>query len=172
MTAPPPEFCRPVPLGRIGPDGFRQTIEATAEERERLARRFGLMSLDRLTATVDLKRGSGTTIALEAAFEAEFVQECVVSLEPVRDKISQSFALCYGPPGEAAAEIELDADEIAFEPLDGDAIDIGEAVAQELSLTLPPFPRDPEAVLEDTATAKPEESAFAALARWRSRERG
>ncbi|HEY1261325.1 MAG TPA: DUF177 domain-containing protein [Stellaceae bacterium] len=169
MTAAP-EFCRLVLLGRIGPDGFRQAIEATAEERDRLARRFGLISLDRLAATVALKRASGATIALEAAFEAEFVQECVVSLEPVRDKVSQSFTLLYGPPDEPAAEIELDADEVAYEPLCGDAIDIGEAVAQELSLTLPAFPRDPAAVLEETQTAKPEENAFAALARWRERE--
>ena len=32
-------------------------------------------------------------------------------------------------------------DEVAFEPLIGEAIDIGEAVAQEFSLALPRFPR-------------------------------
>jgi len=62
---------------RIGPQPFRQRIEATTpDERERLSRRFDLLvSLDRLTATVDLYReGGGEVIRLEASFEAEFVQ--------------------------------------------------------------------------------------------------
>lgn len=167
MTAAAPEFSRLVPLVRIGPDGFRQTIEATFAERAALARRFGLIALDRFTATVSLRRQSGDRIALDASFEAEFVQECVVTLEPVPGALAQSFALVYGPPGEAGEEIDLDPDDIAFEPLPGDAIDIGEAVAQELSLSLPPFPRDPAAVLDEVAPAEPEETAFAALRRWR-----
>ena len=46
----------------------------------------------------------------------------------------------YGPP-EGEPETPGDEDEPAFEPLAGDRIDIGEAVAQELALALPPFPR-------------------------------
>jgi hypothetical protein len=34
----------------------------------------------------------------------------------------------------------------AFEPLEGEAIDIGEAIAQEFSLALPPFPRADDAL--------------------------
>ncbi len=161
------EFCRLVPLSRIGPEGYRQAIEATAEERAQLALRFGLIALDRLVATVALRRQSGGTFELEAAFEAEFAQECVVSLDSVYGTVAQSFSLAYGPSGEAASELELDAEETAFEPLHGDAVDIGEAVAQELSLALPPFPRDPDAILDEAATAAPEENVFGALARWR-----
>ncbi len=54
-----------------------------------------------------------------------------------------------------------------FEPLAGDAIDIGEAVAQELSLALPEFPRHPDAAIDAAAPAEPVDSAFAALARLR-----
>ena len=36
-------------------------------------------------------------IILEAAFEAEFVQSCVVTLEPVEDTVSDRFMLVYGP---------------------------------------------------------------------------
>lgn len=83
MNKPIPEFTRPVPLGRLGSQPFRQRIEATAEERERLARRFGLIALDSLTATVALRRQDGEFILLEAEFEAALAQECVVTLEPV-----------------------------------------------------------------------------------------
>ena len=48
----------------------------------------------------------------------------------------------------------------------GAAIDIGEAVAQELSLALPEFPRHPDAAAEPVdAAAEPIDDRFAALAR-------
>jgi uncharacterized metal-binding protein YceD (DUF177 family) len=167
MSASTPEFSRLVPLARLGSEPFRQDIEATAEERERLVRRFGLMSLDRLTAAVALHRQGGGLIRLEAEVAAEFAQECVVTLEPVAGKIAQSFALVYGPAEDGPAEIDLDAEAPAFEPLTGDAIDIGEAVAQELSLALPEFPRDPAAVLDPAAIAAEPGGPFAALAKLR-----
>lgn len=167
MTAAPPEFSRPVALTRLGRDPFRQQIAASREECEKLARRFGLVALDRLAAAVELSRRSGATILLEASFEADFVQECVVSLEPVQGTLCQQFSLLYGPVAPAERELELDGEAVSFEPLAGEAIDIGEAVAQELSLALPEFPRDPQAAIEtgpaDDAVAGP----FAALARWK-----
>lgn len=169
MTADPHEFSRPVPLARIGRDPFRRKIEARREEREKLARRFGLLALDRLTAEVELSRGSGGSILLEAMFEAEFVQECVISLEPVRGSARQSFALVYAPDAadEGAGEVEIEGEAPAIEPLSGDTIDIGEAVAQELSLALPEFPRDPSAGIAAAPAEEDEERPFAALARWR-----
>ena len=164
MSGGAPEFSRPVPLARLGPAPFRQEIEATADERERLARRFDLVALDRLSATVTLCRRDGDAILLEAEFEAEFAQTCVLTLEPVGGKLARSFTLLYGPAGEDGTEIDLGVDETVFEPLTGEAVDIGEAVAQELSLALPEFPRDPDAVI-DAAAAETADTPFAALAR-------
>lgn len=167
MTGPAPEFSRPVAVASLGAEPFSQEIEAAAAEREALARRFGLVALDRLTAVVALRRQSDGLILLEATFEAAFVQDCVVTLEPVSDAISHGFSLLYGPPEDEQAEIELDAEDPVFEPLTGNSIDVGEAVAQELSLALPEFPRDPDAVLDTAASASPEASAFAALQKLR-----
>jgi uncharacterized metal-binding protein YceD (DUF177 family) len=158
------EFSRLVPLARLGSEPFRQQIEATPDERGRLARRFDLVALDHLTATVTLRRQTGQAVLLEAAFEAAFTQDCVVTLEPVAGTVCQSFSLLYGPVGDDRAEIELDPEESVFEPLTGDAIDVGEAVAQELSLALPEFPRDPDATIDAAMAAEPDEGPFAALA--------
>jgi len=49
----------------------------------------------------------------------------------------------YGE-AEAARDIVLDGESDPVEPLEGGRIDIGEAVAQQLSLSLDPFPRAPE----------------------------
>jgi len=162
-----PEFSRRVSLMRLGPEPFRQRIEATLEEREKLSRRFDLLALDHLVAEVELCRQSGQVIRLKAAFEAEFEQCCAVTLEPVRGAISNRFSLIFGPAPEDEQEIALSGDEPAFEPLTGDAIDIGEAVAQELSLALPVFPRHSDASIDIGLTEVSSGSPFASLARLR-----
>jgi uncharacterized metal-binding protein YceD (DUF177 family) len=167
MSVSAAEFSRPVPLTRIGAQSFQQEIAASKAERAALAQRFALVSLDRLEATVELARESGGTILLTAEFMAEFVQECVVSLEPVAGRVSASFALRYGPP-DAEPETESD-DEPAFEPLTGDTIDIGEAVAQEFSLSLPPFPRAPGVIVEEGRPEPLADSPFVALDKVRTK---
>jgi uncharacterized metal-binding protein YceD (DUF177 family) len=163
MNGITPEFSRLVPIARVGTEPFRQRIEATPEERERLARRLDLLVLDRFAADVELRRQSGQVIILDAAFAAEFEQCCSVTLEPVRGAIVDRFSLVYGPEENEEPEITLSGDEPAFEPLTGDTIDIGEAVAQELSLALPEFPRHPDAGIGDLTAAEPEEGPFASL---------
>jgi uncharacterized metal-binding protein YceD (DUF177 family) len=167
MSPPTPEFSRLVPVAQLSTRPFRQRIEASAEERERLSRRFDLISLDRLVAEVELRRQSPEVIFLEAEFAAEFEQCCGVTLEPVRGAVSDRFSLVYGPAPEEKQEIALTSDEPAFERLNGNSIDIGEAVAQELSLALPIFPRDPEAKIDQAAMAEPLEGPFATLGRMR-----
>ena len=160
-----PEFSRLVPLARLGSGLFRQRIEATAEERGNLAERLELSALDRLSAEVELRRKEGGAILLEAEFEAEFEQVCAATLGPVRGALAGRFSLIYGPARDEGSEIALSGDEPAFEPLTGDVIDIGEAIAQELSLALPEFPRHPDASIDEFLAADPPESPFASLAR-------
>jgi uncharacterized metal-binding protein YceD (DUF177 family) len=169
MTAGRPEFSRPVPLTRLGPEPLRQEIAAGAEERTALARRFDLLALDRLSAAVELVRCGPGRVLLRAAFAAEFVQSCVVTLEPVAGTLAETFALLYGPPEAEAEALRIAGEEVAFEPLPAEAIDVGEAVAQEFSLSLPLFPRSPGARVE-TAAAPEEAGPFAALARLAGRE--
>jgi uncharacterized metal-binding protein YceD (DUF177 family) len=163
MTDPTPEFSRLVPLADLAAGSRRQAIVAEPAERQALAARFGLLALDGLAAIVELCRGEGGTVLLEATLEAAFEQSCVVTLEPVAGTLSACFQLRYGPAS-AETEIAVAADAPAFEPLGGDCIDIGEAVAQELSLQLPAFPRLPDAAVDAGAEAAPPAPALAALA--------
>jgi len=166
----PAEFARLVPLTRLGGEPFRQHIAASESERAALARRFGLVSLDRLEAEVELMRETTGTILLSATFDAEFAQECIVTLDPVAGSVSERFQLRYGPPA-AEPDASFGEDDPAFEPFEGEAIDIGEAVAQEFSLALPPFPRAADAAIElDTAADEAAEGPFAALAKFRRGE--
>jgi hypothetical protein len=111
MSVPNPEFSRLVPVTRLGSEPSRHEIAASATECRRLARRFDLLTLDRLAAVVTLQRQSGGRIRLEATFEAEFAQSCIVTLEPVSGKIVEKFVLLYGPAENAPIDIDPDIDE-------------------------------------------------------------
>ena len=146
-----------------------QEITATEAECAALARRFELVSLDRLAAVVELERQGQDRVRLTAEFAADFVQNCVVTLDPVNGTVAERFALLYGPP-EAEAEAGFSAeDELAFEPLAGDTIDLGEAVAQEFALALPPFPRIADANVETPPPPSDDARPFAALSRFFAR---
>ena len=157
-----PEFSRLVPLARLGPEPFRQEMAATEAERAALARRFDLPAVDRLSAEVELVRLGNDMFRLRASFSAEFVQSCVITLDPVGGAVSEEFTLLYGPPETEAEAGETVENEIAFEPLVGNAIDVGEAVAQQFSLALPPFPRNPDAALDSEAPAADDTGPLAA----------
>jgi uncharacterized metal-binding protein YceD (DUF177 family) len=167
-----PEFSRPVPLARLGTEPFRQEISASVGERAALARRFDLVSLDQLDAVIELVRQGEDLILLRAELEAAFEQICTVTLDPFASVLAERFALLYGPPEVEDAAAGMLGDELAFEPLAGDTIDIGEAVAQEFSLALPAFPRSPDAAVEVEPPATDEAGPFAALSQLLSRNGG
>lgn len=146
MSAVVPEFSRRVELARLGVHEAVYPICAKPEEREALARRFGLLALGRLEAEIRLQRLSGAMVRLNGRLGADVVQACVISLEPVASAVDQEFTVLYGQAGNGkSVMVDLETDEA--EPFDGDAIDIGEAVAQHLALALDPYPRAPGATL-------------------------
>jgi hypothetical protein len=171
MTRPPvPEFSRTVPVDQIGADGCEFDIRAEPRERAALAERFGLVAIDALTARVHLERARGRkTIRLAATFHAEVTQTCVVTLEPVEAVLDQDFVIHYAETkaGEDAAEVVVSLDDDT-EPLVGPVLDMGEAVAEELALSLDPYPRRPDAAIESGGAAGPDDAApagaFAVLA--------
>ncbi len=161
------EFSRPVEVSRLPEGGMEMVIAATPAECAALARRFSLLALDRLEAALRLEWVAGRVLRLEATLSADVVQACVVTLEPVGSAIEDRFVLLYGPAAETG-NVMLREDEEVLEPIVDGRIDLGEAVAQQLSLAIDPFPRAPGA----TAQADPGEgitSPFAALANWREK---
>jgi uncharacterized metal-binding protein YceD (DUF177 family) len=158
-----PEFSRRVPLARIGSEPHRQRIGASEDERAALARRFDLVSLDRLEAAIELSRKDERTILLRADFDAAFEQRCIVTLEPIAGVLAERFELLYGPPEAEETAASLVGDDAAFEPLVDDAIDVGEAVAQEFSLALPSFPRSPDVRVETEPDSTAGPNPFAEL---------
>ncbi|MEA3010454.1 MAG: hypothetical protein QOJ91_2146 [Sphingomonadales bacterium] len=167
------EFSRLYPLETLSDEPRRVEIEARPDELEALARRFGLLSLDGLTAQAELRR-TGEAATAAGRLRARVVQSCVASAEPVEAEVAEEFQVDFRPlPAEARPEeeIELGESELDVVFYEGEAIDLGEAVAQTLLLGLDPYPRSPaaEAALRDAGVKSEEEariesSPFAALA--------
>ena len=160
LALPQPEFSRPVEVDRIGSEGVSLEIEADALEREALARRFALVSLDRLKAKAEIFPVSRNLFRVEASFEADLVQTCVVTLDPVPAQLSESFSALFGEGGPGMGALFAGEDgEDEPEPIEGGAIDLGETVAQHLALSLDPYPRKQGAsVPAEYAPGKDEES--------------
>ncbi len=146
MTATP-EFSRPIAIEGIIPDKVRkETIEATEAECAALAKRLDLRDLSGLKANLSIRRvAGGVIVSVEGNFEAEVVQACVVSLRDVPSFIKGAFETFFTEDG-ARMEDEEDIDpdsEDSPEMLSGGLLDLGEVVAQYLSLELDPYPRAP-----------------------------
>lgn len=167
-----PEFSRPVRIDTLGAGPRRIAIEADGEERAALAARFGLVAIDRLAAVAEVSR-AGETVTARGRLDGAVVQSCVASGEPVPAAVTEDFRIEFRPQPAAAApdeEVELGAAELDVAFYDGGAVDLGEAVAETLSLALDPFPRSPaaeaalrEAGVKSEEEARAESSPFAAL---------
>ncbi len=158
---PVPEFSRPIARERLGGQVIVEEISATPHERAALARRFGLLGVDLLQATATIESTEGAEgqglLRLGGHLSAELSQACVVTLEPVANRVEEDFTLLYslepGPAPAAAVEVVVDPEAEEPEPLGPGGLDLGEAVAQQLALALNPFPRAPGAALAEAPAA-------------------
>ncbi len=141
-----PEFSRTVRIDTLGEAPRTMEIAADEPERAALAERFDLVAIERLSAELSLSR-KGEAVAASGTLRAAVTQSCVVTDGPVPAEIDESFAIEFRPQPRAGAEeeIELGEEEMDIVFYDGAMIDVGEAVAETLSLALDPYPRSPEA---------------------------
>ena len=141
------EFSRAVRVDTLGSTPRTLKIEADAHECEALATRFGLEAIDRLEAEMSLVRGGEAATATGVLF-AQVTQSCVATGEPVPARIEEPFTILFEPerqPAAADEEIELSEEECDIVFYAGAMIDVGEAVAETLALSLDPWPRSPNA---------------------------
>lgn len=145
-----PEFSRLLSIEGLIPDKVRrESITASEEECAALADRFDLQSLSNLKARLSVLRvAEGNIVRVEGDLEAEVVQTCVVSLQGVPSEIRAHFDTYFTEDGKEAFEeedlldIEIDDEAPDLVMRDGQ-LDLGELVAQYLSLELDPYPRAP-----------------------------
>lgn len=187
MTARPDgtaEFSRRLRLDRLASGAVEETLSATEEECAALAARFRIPAVNRLEGRLRVRRPSsrGPIVRIEGELSAEVVQTCVVTLEPVTQRVAESFVHLFteaaGPP-QREVVVPVGEEEDTPEPLEGGVIDLGEVLAEQLALALDPYPRAPDAVFagasfgadeaHEEEDERAEESPFAALDRLKTK---
>jgi len=174
MIDPPVPFSLLFDLGASPDRGAEIALAPSEAERQAISHWLGTEAVESFKANIQISREGNDRYAYLASFEADVVQACVVTLEPVPAHLSGEFRRSFRVlPRKAArrrkepapAEIDLSAtDEDEPELLEGPIVDVAAPVLEELSLALDPYPRAPGAAFEaPPAEAIPSESPFAVL---------
>lgn len=187
---PEAEWSILMPAETLGGETIQTQIKADAEERARIIKRLGLLSLDDLTANLKFSRERGHVVHITGQVKAKLAQECVISLEPVLSEINTQFQAWYADQDSAVLfekkrkqrELQNEEGEIPMleekddpEPIIDGHIDVAELTVQHLSLSLDPYPHaegvkydlsDEE--MDEQRRQDPEVNPFAALKDWKN----
>lgn len=179
VHADAPEFSLIVAAADVPPAGKELRFEVDEATRAKLAERMGIVELKRLSGVASIRPYRKEGLTLDCRFEADLVQSCVVTLDPVDEHVDEEFRQRYlpahlldlpsakAPDSQREIAVDIEADD-APEPMTAGGIDVGEAVAERLALALDPYPRKPDASFDtppedagDASESRP--NPFAAL---------
>lgn len=171
MSLGPAPLERVYNLGRLGKAGAEVDVTANASELVQLARWAAVRSMPSFAARVALKRVSPSHYTYLGEFQADVVQDCVVTLEPVRSllkrQIRRELHLAGSPRTTAVDDVVVEAlpdDDEIREEITSLRYDLAGPLLEELALAIDPYPRAPGAAF--VVPAKPittMESPFAVL---------
>jgi uncharacterized metal-binding protein YceD (DUF177 family) len=149
-----PPFSSSYDLNKVPEKGRELVLKPTAAERSQIAAWLGIEALESLQAVVKLSRTGSGHYLYRGHFDADVVQACVVTLEPVPAHLAEDFERDFeiapvvrhsGRRGHKPAAVPaapiIDLDEDVPEMLEGPVIDLAAPLLEELSLSLDPYPR-------------------------------
>ncbi|WP_206455082.1 YceD family protein [Aurantimonas marina] len=142
-------------------DGMPVRFEVDETECEALARELDIPAVE--TFVGDLRvlpwRAEGVRVAGQVA--ATVVQQSVVSLEPLRQTITEPFEMIFVPEGSKLARVDQPGEQELYIDPEGDdppevytghTIDLGPYLVEALALALDPYPREADAVFDRVDT--------------------
>ena len=176
-----PPFSYPVKVENISANAVVVHVEASGRELEGLAELWQVVGVKSLKAELQIARWKKDGVRMKGRVEADVVQSCVVTLEPVETHIDEPFEQIFVPEGSKLARIVTgEAAEMVLDPegpdlpeaFSGDAIDVGEVVTEFAALAIDPYPRKPGIEFADHLEGDPQEKSgrrnpFAALKDWK-----
>jgi len=187
-----PEWSYFVDADKIGNNPTKIAISPGPEELKRLTKRMGVNELKDLEAHLVMSRDSGrNVIFISGQIHADVAQSCVISGKPVKSEIRDSFEAWYADHEEAVSFAKAKQERLVREgtgdfpfldesedpePIIEGKIDVGELVAQYLSLSINPYPHAEGIEYENPAEAQKEkgsevyENPFAALKDWKHKQ--
>ena len=150
-------FSYQVKVGHISANPVEVHVEADTSELKALAETWNVVSVDDLSADLQIARWKRDGVRIKGRVQAKIVQSCVVTLEPVESAIDESFEQIFVPEGSKLARQAGN--------------DAGEVVAEFAALAIDPYPRKEgiefDGHIEDSGEGDKKPSAFAALKDWK-----
>jgi uncharacterized metal-binding protein YceD (DUF177 family) len=169
----PPPFEHHYDFGRLPAAGADIGLEAKGEELERIAAWAEICAVESFGARIRLHKQASNRFAIDAELEADIVQNCVVTLEPVKSHISRTIhrelhlsAHIRLKPNETIPLGAGAGDDDEPEEIESPVYDLAAPLLEEFSLAIDPYPRSPGvefAAPAAEAAEPPRENPFAVL---------
>lgn len=166
----------PVNVRSLPPKGVRIKIDADEKERQKLKQNHGLIGVDSFRADLHISPWKKRGVRVKGKYQAEIVQACVVTLEPLHQHIEEEIETVFIPEdsklakyneGEDTGEVFIDAEgPDTPEVFHGDTIDVGALLEEFFELSINPYPRKAGVdgnYIEDVEKEEKQPSPFAIL---------
>ncbi len=152
-----PALSFPVIVMHVPAKGFVTTLKADKRELQTLAENHGLEEASKFEAELHISQWKKNGIRIRGTIIADYVQQCIVSLEPIPAHMNEKIDTILVPENSRLAKVQYnDSGEIVLnadgpdipEVFEGDSVDIGEIAEEFFELALDPYPR--KAGLDDS----------------------
>ena len=163
-------LSRPMAVDRLPSEGTEVHVVATPQEREALARDFGLPAIGSLEGRFKVT-GATHRIQVRGRVTAAVTQTCGVTLDPFDAVLDEEVEVDFTAPDALPSSI---ADHLEGVPTQDEIvngrIDLGSLTAEFLALGLDPYPRKPGAEFRQDEAGAASDSPFQTLKRLTSGE--
>jgi len=163
----------PVRLADVPPSGLHiRRRDLSPADLAAFARFIGVEGMTALDVDLHVKPYRGDGLAVSGRVRAEVGQTCVVTLEPMTNRIDEEVEATFRPEEKLKPHLvhdeeeglSIDASVAADDPLVGGVIDAAAIAAEFLALGIDPYPRKPDSRF-DAPAAGAAASPFAGLSK-------
>ncbi|MEM5494142.1 DUF177 domain-containing protein [Hoeflea sp. AS16] len=144
------EFSYEVKVSHVSANPFTVRISADAADLKRLSRQWGVPEVQSFEAELVLGRWKRDGVRVKGHVSSAIVQECVVTLDPVKQQIEEDLEAVFLPENSRLAQRMVDGNgEMFLDPdgpdlpelFNGDSIDVGAVAAEFAALSIDAYPR-------------------------------
>ena len=157
------EMTRIVEVRALSQKPKNMEWEATSDELDAIAKRLNVVEVKDLKVSLQIEKKN--LIKVSGQFTAHIVQRCVVTMEPIEEKISDVFEDFFGEHKRHALPVDIDMEAQDVEAVENGRIDVGELVLQYLVLGVNPYPRKQGVQEVEVLEENEKENPFAVLAK-------
>ena len=175
MSKNRPLWSVPVRVDDVPPTGRRFDLRADAATRAAIARAADIPEVVTLEATFEVSPHGPDGLHVVGQVSAAVRQTCVVTLEPMANRIEESVDLLFErgmPRGQPEPDGSHDVPAERPEPLVDGSVDLGAVAVEFLMLGIDPYPRKPGAIFQPPDRADEGSGPFAGLAALKKKPRG